>query len=127
MYTVLDTVCVHNRVHVYTAVCGPCRRGQDRVDRCVLGLYTAVCMAQCTRVGVNGRVHGYIYAVYRVVYKFTVCVQGPVTAVHTARTYGCAHGRVHVYTAVKRPCTGRVHVDTTVYMAAYTALTRPST
>ena len=69
-------------------------------------------------VRIHNRVHGLYAAVFRVVYTFTVCVQGRVTAVHTARTYGRAHGRVHVYTAVKRPCTGRVHVDTTMYMAA---------
>jgi len=37
---------VHGRVRVYTAVCGPCTRGDDSVH----GPYTAVCMAQYRRI-----------------------------------------------------------------------------
>jgi len=51
----------------------------------------------CTR-----RVHGLYAAVYTVVYTYAVRVQDHVAC------------RVHVYTAVKWPCTGRTHVDTTV-------------
>jgi len=82
---------VRGRISVYTAVCGQRTRGQDRINRCVLGLYTAVCMARytavytavhtaCTYVRVHGRVHGRITAVY-----------GPCTCVHD-RVYGCVNG-----------------------------------
>ena len=53
-YTAVYTACkygrVHGRVRVYTAVCGPCTRGDDRLHGCVHGPYTSVCTVQYTAV-----------------------------------------------------------------------------